>query len=203
MARENTTLVVVTCAQAIHYCTCRQHVLRGSANQCSQTCPSPSGFLRLCFLPNIAPFRDSSSITDSPDSLSSFQRIQTQPAKNLERSLPRKLVLSSLRLFSKVPTAEFGMDALGRVWLHGTINNTTTKSAASTEVHFSCSSGHPCDSCNALRKGLEAVRNVHDATQQIKKHLECMRTNQAFLKDAIRKYSNAIIARWKKRSQTK
>lgn len=87
--------------------------------------------------------------------------------------------------------------------LPGTIDNTGTTSAASTDVELACDSLHPCKPCIALRKQFEAVTNVHDATQWSEHDRECLRSNQAFLKNAIQRYSNAIIARWKKRSQAK
>ncbi|ERF76260.1 hypothetical protein EPUS_04337 [Endocarpon pusillum Z07020] len=102
-----------------------------------------------------------------------------------------------------MPTAGIGMESRYRVLVPMTIDNTGTTSAASTNMEFACDSHHPCDSCMASREALEVATNVHNAIHQIKLNCECLRINQAFLKNAIQRYSNAIIARWKKRSQTK
>ncbi|KAF7504542.1 hypothetical protein GJ744_002098 [Endocarpon pusillum] len=99
-----------------------------------------------------------------------------------------------------MPTARIGIATRHRVM---TIDNTSTTCAASTDIEYACDSHHPCDSCIATRKAVEEAMDVHNATQQIICNRECMRIHQAFLKNAIQKYSNAIIARWKKRSQTK
>ena len=132
-----------------------------------------------------------------------FSTSKLNRRKNPEQSFLHSLALSSLRLFSKVPTAGIGMETRHRLSLPRIIDNTGTTSGASTDRESVCDSNHPCDSCIALCKDLKAVTNVHDATQHIKHNLECLRSNQTFLKNAIQKYSNAIIARWKKRSQNK